>query len=30
MKSAVIVFPGSNCERDIAFTLTKITGSAPA
>lgn len=29
MKSAVIVFPGSNCERDIAFTLTKITGNAP-
>lgn len=30
MKSAVIVFPGSNCDRDIAVTLTKITGHAPA
>lgn len=29
MKSAVIVFPGSNCDRDIAVTLTKITGHAP-
>lgn len=29
MKSAVIVFPGSNCDRDIAVTLTKVTGQAP-
>ncbi|MGY8962837.1 MAG: phosphoribosylformylglycinamidine synthase subunit PurQ [Rhodospirillales bacterium] len=29
MKSAVIVFPGSNCDRDIAFTLTKVTGHKP-
>jgi phosphoribosylformylglycinamidine synthase I len=30
MKSAVIVFPGSNCDRDIAVTLTKVTGHDPA
>ena len=29
MKSAVIVFPGSNCDRDIAVTLTKVTGQKP-
>ncbi len=30
MKSAVIVFPGSNCDRDIAVTLSKVTGQDPA
>ncbi len=30
MKSAVIVFPGSNCDRDIAVALEKISGNAPA
>src|SRR5690606_8720988 len=30
MKSAVIVFPGSNCDRDMAAALHKIGGSAPA
>lgn len=30
MKSAVIVFPGSNCDRDIAVSLEKVTGSKPA
>jgi len=29
MKSAVIVFPGSNCDRDMAVALTKITGTEP-
>jgi len=29
MKSAVIVFPASNCDRDIAVTLTKVTGQKP-
>ena len=24
MKSSVIVFPGSNCDRDIAYALTKL------
>ena len=24
MKSSVIVFPGSNCDRDIAVTLEKL------
>jgi len=28
MKSAVIVFPGSNCDRDAARALTRITGKA--
>jgi phosphoribosylformylglycinamidine synthase len=30
MKSAVIVFPGSNCDRDLAVAIRDITGSAPA
>jgi len=29
MKSAVIVFPGSNCDRDMAVALEKITGQKP-
>ena len=30
MKSAVIVFPGSNCDRDMAVALEIVTGRAPA
>lgn len=30
MKSAVIVFPGSNCDRDMAVALEEVTGRAPA
>lgn len=30
MKAAVIVFPGSNCDRDIAVALEQVTGRAPA
>ncbi len=30
MKSAVIVFPGSNCDRDAARALERITGKRPA
>ncbi len=30
MKTAVIVFPGSNCDRDIAVALEQVTGTAPA
>ena len=30
MKSAVIVFPGSNCDRDIAVALEDVTGRQPA
>ncbi len=30
MKSAVIVFPGSNCDRDLAVALRDVTGRAPA
>lgn len=30
MKSAVIVFPGSNCDRDLAVAIEKISGRAPA
>ncbi|WP_315759972.1 phosphoribosylformylglycinamidine synthase subunit PurQ [Sphingomonas sp. Y38-1Y] len=30
MKSAVIVFPGSNCDRDVAVALDQVTGQAPA
>lgn len=29
MKSAVVVFPGSNCDRDLAVALRAITGVAP-
>lgn len=29
MTGAVIVFPGSNCDRDIAVALETITGRAP-
>lgn len=28
MKSAVIVFPGSNCDRDLATALKEVTGRA--
>ena len=30
MKTAVIVFPGSNCDRDMAVALREATGQAPA
>jgi phosphoribosylformylglycinamidine synthase len=30
VKSAVVVFPGSNCDRDLAVALEKLTGQAPA
>ena len=30
MKTAVIVFPGSNCDRDLAVALEAVTGRAPA
>ena len=30
MKPAVIVFPGSNCDRDLAVALEQVTGSKPA
>ena len=29
MKSAVITFPGSNCDRDMAVALKQITGTDP-
>ena len=29
MKTAVIVFPGSNCDRDLAVAIEAVTGSAP-
>src|SRR3546814_19962749 len=30
MKTAGIVFPGSNCDRDIAVALESVTGAKPA
>lgn len=30
MKTAVIVFPGSNCDRDLAVALEEVTGTKPA
>lgn len=29
MKAAVIVFPGSNCDRDIAVALERVSGKKP-
>jgi len=29
MKSAVVVFPGSNCDRDLAVALEQVTGHEP-
>ncbi|THG40593.1 phosphoribosylformylglycinamidine synthase subunit PurQ [Sphingomonas olei] len=29
MKTAVVVFPGSNCDRDIAVALESVTGTPP-
>ncbi|MBV9330792.1 MAG: phosphoribosylformylglycinamidine synthase subunit PurQ [Alphaproteobacteria bacterium] len=30
MRSAVIVFPASNCDRDAAVALTQVTGQEPS
>jgi len=30
MKSAVIVFPGSNCDRDLAVAIRDVIGGTPA
>jgi phosphoribosylformylglycinamidine synthase subunit PurQ / glutaminase len=30
VKTAVIVFPGSNCDRDLAVALEQVTGTRPA
>jgi phosphoribosylformylglycinamidine synthase subunit PurQ / glutaminase len=30
MKAAIIVFPASNCDRDVATALTQIVGKRPA
>ncbi|MEO5640589.1 MAG: phosphoribosylformylglycinamidine synthase subunit PurQ [Sphingomicrobium sp.] len=30
MKAAVIVFPGSNCDRDLAVAIEAVTGARPA
>jgi phosphoribosylformylglycinamidine synthase len=30
VKSAVIVFPGSNCDRDLAVVLEQVSGTRPA
>ncbi|MBI1264761.1 MAG: phosphoribosylformylglycinamidine synthase subunit PurQ [Alphaproteobacteria bacterium] len=30
MKTAVIVFPGSNCDRDAAVAIERVTGASPA
>ena len=29
MNSAVLVFPGSNCDRDLAVAIEQVTGRAP-
>ncbi|URW76876.1 phosphoribosylformylglycinamidine synthase subunit PurQ [Sphingomonas donggukensis] len=29
MKAAVVVFPGSNCDRDLAVAIRDVTGTAP-
>jgi phosphoribosylformylglycinamidine synthase len=30
VKAAVVVFPGSNCDRDVAVSLQAVTGARPA
>ncbi|MCY7339146.1 MAG: phosphoribosylformylglycinamidine synthase subunit PurQ [Sphingomonas bacterium] len=30
MKAAVVTFPGSNCDRDLAVAIREVTGRAPA
>ena len=30
MRSAVVVFPGSNCDRDLAVAIREVSGRAPA
>ncbi len=30
MRTSVIVFPGSNCDRDVKVAIERITGKAPA
>lgn len=30
MKAGVVVFPGSNCDRDVAVALERASGTAPA
>jgi phosphoribosylformylglycinamidine synthase subunit PurQ / glutaminase len=30
VKTAVVVFPGSNCDRDLAVALEQVTGRKPA
>ena len=30
MSAAVIVFPGSNCDRDVAVALERASGVAPS
>ncbi len=30
MRTSVIVFPGSNCDRDVKVALERVTGKAPA
>ncbi|NIJ08821.1 phosphoribosylformylglycinamidine synthase [Sphingomonas vulcanisoli] len=29
MKAAVVVFPGSNCDRDLAVAIEEVSGTAP-
>ena len=28
-RSAVVTFPGSNCDRDLAVALEQVSGTAP-
>ena len=30
MRAAIIIFPGSNCDRDMMVALERITGRRPA
>ncbi|MDX2266281.1 MAG: phosphoribosylformylglycinamidine synthase subunit PurQ [Hyphomicrobiales bacterium] len=30
MKASVVVFPGSNCDRDVARALRQVSGTSPA
>ncbi|MFQ5438864.1 MAG: phosphoribosylformylglycinamidine synthase subunit PurQ, partial [Paracoccaceae bacterium] len=30
MKAAIVVFPGSNCDRDLAIAFERASGRPPA
>ena len=29
MRTSIIVFPGSNCDKDIFYSITNVLGKSP-